>query len=128
MGRAPNSSISLRVTEGERSASPAATTLIASSSSSAPASAEISYGTFRPTFVVTPRRSPVLAAKLLISALVGLAFGLLAEGLMTADASIGFAGPRNRQPTHCWRLRAAADPGGAAAAAFGPGSVYGWAR
>jgi hypothetical protein len=68
-----------------------ARTLIAFSSSSGPASAEIRYGTFRPTFLVTPRRSPVLAAKLVISALVGLAFGLLAEALMTADASIGFA-------------------------------------
>jgi ABC-2 type transport system permease protein len=53
--------------------------------------AEIRYGTIRPTFLVTPRRSPVLAAKLAISALVGLTFGLLAEALMTADASIAFA-------------------------------------
>jgi ABC-2 type transport system permease protein len=53
--------------------------------------AEIRYGTIRPTFLVTPRRSPVLGAKLAISVLVGLAFGLLAEALMTVDASIAFA-------------------------------------
>ena len=53
--------------------------------------AEIRYGTIRPTFLVTPRRGPVLAAKLAISALAGILFGLLAEGLMAAAASIGFA-------------------------------------
>jgi ABC-2 type transport system permease protein len=52
---------------------------------------EMRYGTIRPTFIVTPRRSPVLGAKLAVSALVGLAFGLLAEVLMTADAAVGFA-------------------------------------
>jgi ABC-2 type transport system permease protein len=44
--------------------------------------AEIRYGTIRPTFLVTPRRGPVLAAKLAVSALAGILFGLLAEGLM----------------------------------------------
>jgi ABC-2 type transport system permease protein len=53
--------------------------------------AELRYGTIRPTFLVTPRRSPVLAAKLAISALIGLAFGLAAEILMAADASVAFA-------------------------------------
>ncbi len=53
--------------------------------------AEIRYGTIRPTFLVTPRRGPVVAAKLAISALVGTVFGLLAECLMTADAAIGLA-------------------------------------
>jgi ABC-type transport system involved in multi-copper enzyme maturation permease subunit len=53
--------------------------------------AEIRYGTIRPTFLVTPRRSPVLAGKLAISALAGIIFGLLAEGLMAAIASVGFA-------------------------------------
>jgi ABC-2 type transport system permease protein len=43
---------------------------------------EIRYGTIRPTFLVTPRRGPVLAAKLAVSALAGILFGLLAEGLM----------------------------------------------
>jgi hypothetical protein len=53
--------------------------------------AEIRYGTIRPTFLVSPRRSPVIAAKLAISGLVGIVFGLLAEGLMTGAATVGFA-------------------------------------
>jgi ABC-2 type transport system permease protein len=53
--------------------------------------AEIRYGTIRPSFLVTPRRSPVLAAKLAVSALVGLAFGLLSEALMVADTSVALA-------------------------------------
>src|SRR6266508_5636911 len=44
--------------------------------------AEIRYGTIRPTFLVTPRRGPVIAAKLAVSGLAGIVFGLLAEGLM----------------------------------------------
>jgi len=44
--------------------------------------AEIRYGTIRPTFLVTPRRGPVIAAKLAVGALAGIVFGLLAEGLM----------------------------------------------
>src|SRR5262245_6849733 len=44
--------------------------------------AEIRYGTIRPTFLVTPSRGPVLVAKLAVSALAGIFFGLLAEGLM----------------------------------------------
>jgi ABC-2 type transport system permease protein len=53
--------------------------------------AEIRYGTIRPTFLVTPRRSPVMAAKLAISGLVGIAFGLLAEALMAGAAAVGLA-------------------------------------
>jgi ABC-type transport system involved in multi-copper enzyme maturation permease subunit len=53
--------------------------------------AEIRYGTIRPTFLVEPRRSPVLAAKLAVSALTGLVYGLLAEGLMAAFAAIAFS-------------------------------------
>jgi ABC-2 type transport system permease protein len=79
--------------------------------------AEIRYGTIRPTFLVTPRRSPVLGAKLVISALVGLAFGVLAEALMIADASIGFAARRiDNQLTAGDYAQLLA--GGAAAAAF----------
>jgi ABC-2 type transport system permease protein len=53
--------------------------------------AELRYGTIRPTFLVTPRRGPVIAAKLAVSALVGIVFGLLAELLMTGAAIVGFA-------------------------------------
>jgi len=44
---------------------------------------EIRYGTIRPTFLVTPRRGTVIAAKLAVSGLAGIIFGLLAEVLMT---------------------------------------------
>jgi ABC-2 type transport system permease protein len=53
--------------------------------------AEIRYGTIRPTFLITPRRGPVIAAKLAIGALVGIVFGLLAEALMVGDAAVAFA-------------------------------------
>ena len=53
--------------------------------------AEVRYGTIRPTFLVTPRRGPVLAAKLVVSALVGIVFGLLAEGLMAGAATVAFS-------------------------------------
>jgi ABC-2 type transport system permease protein len=53
--------------------------------------AEIRHGTIRPTFLVEPRRSPVLAAKLVVGGLVGIIYGLLAEGLMAAAASIAFS-------------------------------------
>jgi hypothetical protein len=53
--------------------------------------AEIRFGTIRPTFLVSPRRSPVVAAKLAVGALTGLAYGVLAEGLMAAFAAIAFA-------------------------------------
>jgi ABC-2 type transport system permease protein len=53
--------------------------------------AEIRYGTIRPTFLVTPRRGPVMAAKLAVSGLVGIVFGLLAELLMAADAAVAYA-------------------------------------
>jgi ABC-2 type transport system permease protein len=53
--------------------------------------AEIRYGTIRPTFLVSPTRGPVLAAKLAVAGLVGIVFGLLAELLMTGSAVVGFA-------------------------------------
>lgn len=53
--------------------------------------AEIRYGTIRPTFLVEPRRGRVLGAKLAISGLAGFIFGLLAEGLMAAAAAIAFS-------------------------------------
>jgi hypothetical protein len=53
--------------------------------------AEIRYGTIRPTFLVEPKRSPVLAAKLAVGAVTGLAYGLLAEGLMATFAAIAFS-------------------------------------
>jgi len=53
--------------------------------------AEIRYGTIRPTFLVTPRRGPVIAAKLAVSGLAGIVFGVLAEGLMAAVAAVAFA-------------------------------------
>jgi ABC-2 type transport system permease protein len=53
--------------------------------------AEIRYGTIRPTFLVTPRRGPVLAAKLAVGVLVGIVFGLLAEAMMAADATVTYA-------------------------------------
>ncbi len=53
--------------------------------------AETRYGTIRPTFLVTPRRGPVLTAKLAVSGLTGIIFGLLAEGLMAGSATIAFS-------------------------------------
>jgi hypothetical protein len=52
---------------------------------------EIRFGTIRPTFLVEPRRTPVLAAKLAVGALTGLVFGLLAEGLMATFAAVAFS-------------------------------------
>ena len=53
--------------------------------------AEIRYGTIRPTFLVTPRRERVIAAKLTASALTGLGVGLLAEALASAIEAAGLA-------------------------------------
>lgn len=53
--------------------------------------AEFRYGTIRPLFLVTPRRWPVIATKVAVSGLVGLVFGLVAEGLMAGAASVAFA-------------------------------------
>ncbi len=52
---------------------------------------EIRHGTIRPTFLATPQRVRVIAAKAVASALGGLALGLLAEALTTGIGSAGFA-------------------------------------
>jgi hypothetical protein len=54
--------------------------------------AEFRYGTIRPTFLATPRRSPVVGAKLVVSGLIGLVFGLVTQGLMAAAATAALAG------------------------------------
>ncbi|HEX9506635.1 MAG TPA: ABC transporter permease, partial [Acidimicrobiia bacterium] len=53
--------------------------------------AEFRYGTIRPTFLVTPRRTPVITAKLAVSALTGLVFGLVATGLMAGAVTVALA-------------------------------------
>jgi ABC-2 type transport system permease protein len=53
--------------------------------------AEIRFGTIRPTFLVRPTRNPVVAAKLAVGALTGLVFGLIAEALMATFAEIAFS-------------------------------------
>jgi len=46
--------------------------------------AEIRHGTIRPTFLVTPRRGRVVAAKVSASVLIGAGFGLVAGAIATA--------------------------------------------
>src|SRR5947207_1798861 len=46
--------------------------------------AEIRHGTIRPTFLVTPRRHRVVAAKVAASVLIGAGFGLVAGAVAAA--------------------------------------------
>lgn len=52
---------------------------------------EIRHGTIRPTFLATPKRERVIAAKLLATALTGIGVGLLAEALAAGIAAAGLA-------------------------------------
>jgi ABC-2 type transport system permease protein len=52
---------------------------------------EFRSGTIRPTFLVTPRRTRVLAAKALASMAVGAGIGLLAESLTAGAEAAGLA-------------------------------------
>jgi ABC-2 type transport system permease protein len=54
---------------------------------------EIRHGTIRPTFLVSPSRGPVVAAKVWVSTLIGAGFGLAGSALA---AAVGIAALRAR--------------------------------
>lgn len=66
-------------------------TLFASILGALSVTAEFRHGTIRPTLLATPGRTRVVAAKLLASALAGLAVGVLAEGFAAALETAGLA-------------------------------------
>lgn len=53
--------------------------------------AEIRFGTIRPTLLTTPRRGRVIAAKSLASSVAGFAFGLVATGAAAVAGQIALA-------------------------------------
>jgi ABC-2 type transport system permease protein len=50
--------------------------------------AEIRHGTIRPTFLVAPRRGRVVAAKVLMSIVIGAGFGFVAGAVATAAGTV----------------------------------------
>jgi ABC-2 type transport system permease protein len=52
---------------------------------------EYRHGTIRPTFLITPRRERVIAAKLLTGVLAGVALGVIAEALAAGIASLALS-------------------------------------
>lgn len=52
---------------------------------------EIRHGTIRPTFLITPRRGRVVAAKIVASGLLGIVFGLVAVGVAFGVGSAALA-------------------------------------
>jgi ABC-2 type transport system permease protein len=67
------------------------TTLFASLLGAMSFTTEVRHGTIRPTFLATPRRERVIAAKLTAGALSGVAVGLLSEGLTAGIEAAGLA-------------------------------------
>ena len=78
---------------------------------------EIRHGTIRPTFLVTPRRVRVLAAKILASMFFGAAFGLIGTALAVGagSAALGARGIESQLDAGAYALFLA---GGAAAGAL----------